>query len=125
VTGGSQDAAAERQPLRVFDQFPRSAALAAALGLSFTAVFFALSESSPSTATVYRCLYALPFLWWLARREGAVAGPRPWRARRWALLAGVFFGLDLLLFHQSILLMGAGLASVLSNLQVVIVLIAA
>lgn len=113
------------EPLRTFDAHPRTAALAAAVGLSFTAILFALSEASPSTATVYRCLYALPLLWWLARREDRSAGSRPWRARRWALLAGVFFGIDLLLFHRSIQLMGAGLASVLSNLQVVIVLIAA
>lgn len=113
------------EPLRTFDAYPRTAALAAALGLSFTAILFALSETSPSTATVYRCLYALPLLWWLARREDRSAGARPWRARRWAFLAGVFFGIDLLLFHQSILLMGAGLASVLSNLQVVVVLVAA
>jgi len=80
----------------------------AAVGLSFAAIFFALSETSPSTATVFRCLYASPILWWLARRKDASFGPRPWRTRRWALLAGVFFGIDLLLFHASILLMGAG-----------------
>jgi drug/metabolite transporter (DMT)-like permease len=95
------------------------------VGLSFTAVFYALSETSPSTATVFRALYALPIVWWLARRESGIFGSRPWRARFWPLLAGIFFGVDLLLFHQSILLMGAGLASVMSNLQVVIVLLAA
>lgn len=114
-----------RQPLRVFDSYPRTAAVAAAVGLSFTAVFYALSETSPSTATVFRTLYALPIVWWLARREDAVLGPRHWRVRVWPFLAGIFFGVDLLLFHQSILLMGAGLASVMSNLQVVIVLLAA
>jgi drug/metabolite transporter (DMT)-like permease len=122
---GSNAAATARAPLQLFDDHPRSAALAAALGLSFTAIFFALSESSPSTATVYRCLYAIPILWWLARREDRVAGTRPWRIRRWAFLAGIFFAIDLLFFHQSILLMGAGLASVLSNLQVVVVVVAA
>jgi drug/metabolite transporter (DMT)-like permease len=125
VTGRPPDAAVTRQPFEVFDRRPRSAALAAAVGLSFTAIFFALSETSPSTATVFRCLYALPIVWWLARREDRVLGRRPWRIRRWPFAAGVFFGVDLILFHQSILLMGAGLASVMSNLQVVIVLIAA
>jgi drug/metabolite transporter (DMT)-like permease len=115
VTARLQSAAAGPRPLKLFDGHPRSAAAAAAVGLSFTAIFFALSETSPSTATVFRCLYALPILWWLARREDAFFGPRPWRTRRWALLAGVFFGIDLLLFHASILLMGAGLATVLSN----------
>lgn len=116
---------AASDPLRIFDDHPRSAALSAAVGLSFTAILFALSETSPSTATVFRSLYALPLLWWLARLESKAYGPRPWRVRRWAILAGVSFGIDLLLFHASILLMGAGLASVLSNLQVVFVLMAA
>jgi drug/metabolite transporter (DMT)-like permease len=114
-----------RQPLHLFDSYPRSAAVAAAVGLSFTAIFYALSETSPSTATVFRALYALPIVWWLARREDAIFGTRPWRVRVWPFVAGIFFGVDLLLFHQSILLMGAGLASVMSNLQVVIVLLAA
>jgi drug/metabolite transporter (DMT)-like permease len=42
-----------------------------------------------------------------------------------ALAAGVFFGIDLILFHHSIELLGAGLATVMSNLQVVIVLVVA
>lgn len=50
-------------------------------------------------------------------------GPRSWAQRRWALLAGVFFAIDLILFHHGIGLMGAGLATVMSNLQVVIVLV--
>lgn len=99
--------------------------MAAAVGLSFTAILYALSETSPSTATVFRALIALPIVWWLAQREDAFLGSRPWRVRLWPFLAGIFFGVDLLLFHQSILLMGAGLASVMSNLQVVIVLLAA
>jgi drug/metabolite transporter (DMT)-like permease len=64
-------------------------------------------------------------LWWLMRREDAFFGGREARARRWALVAGVFFAGDLLLFHHAILLMGAGLATVLVNVQVVIVMIAA
>jgi drug/metabolite transporter (DMT)-like permease len=59
------------------------------------------------------------------RREDAAFGARAPAARRWALLAGVFFAGDLLLFHHAILLMGAGLATVLVNLQVVIVTVAA
>jgi drug/metabolite transporter (DMT)-like permease len=54
-----------------------------------------------------------------------VRGRRTLRVRRWPLLAGAFFALDLVLFHHSITLLGAGLATVMSNLQVVIVLVAA
>jgi drug/metabolite transporter (DMT)-like permease len=95
------------------------------VGISFAAILFVLSGASPSTATFFRCLYALPLLWWLMRREDAAYGSRSPAARRWALLAGVFFAGDLLLFHHAILLMGAGLATVLVNVQVVIVMIAA
>jgi drug/metabolite transporter (DMT)-like permease len=122
TTGPSRTA---RRPLERFDTHPRAAAATAALGISFAAVLFVLSGASPSTATVFRCLYALPLLYLLMRREDALYGPRPFRARRWALLAGVFFAGDLLLYHHAILLMGAGLATVLVNIQVVIVLFAA
>jgi drug/metabolite transporter (DMT)-like permease len=124
VTARPSPAAGPR-PLRIFDVHPRLAAISAAVGISFAAIFFVLSDASPSTATVFRCLYALPLLLWLMRREDGAYGPRPWRARRWAYLAGAFFAADLLLFHHAILLMGAGLATVLVNVQVVIVLLAA
>lgn len=114
-----------RRPFELFDHHPRSAAVAAALGISSAGIIFLLSGATPSTAVFFRCLYALPFLWWLMRREDAALGPRPWRARRWALLAGIFFGGDLLLFHHAILLIGAGLGTVLVNLQVVVVTLAA
>ena len=125
MTAGPPVQAAERRPLQVFDDHPRAAAVAAAVGISTAGILFVLSEASPSTATFFRCLYALPLLWWLMRREDRVYGARTPQARRWALLAGVFFAGDLLLFHHAILLMGAGLATVLVNLQVVIVMIAA
>ncbi len=125
MTAGPQALAAGPGPLRLFDSYPRSAAATAAVGISFAAILFVLSGASPSTATVFRCLYAVPLLWWLMRREEAVSGGRSIAARRWALLAGVFFAGDLLLFHHAILLMGAGLATVLVNVQVVIVMVAA
>ena len=125
MTAGPQVQAADPRPFQLFDSHPRAAAATAALGISTAGILFVLSEASPSTATVFRCLYALPLLLWLMRREEAVYGGRPARARGWALLAGVFFAGDLLLFHHAILLMGAGLATVLVNLQVVIVMIAA
>ncbi len=125
MTAGPQAEAAGRRPLQLFDTYPRAAAVTAAVGISTAGILFVLSGASPSTATFFRCLYALPLLWWLMRREDGVYGPRSTSARRWALLAGVFFAGDLLLFHHAILLMGAGLATVLVNLQVVIVMIAA
>ena len=48
-------------------------------------------------------------------------GPRPWRRRVPAFGAGLFFSADLLLWHHSIHYIGAGLATVLGNAQVVLV----
>lgn len=97
------------------------AVLASAVCLAFTGILFIVSGTSPTTASFFRCLYALPVLGVLAVLEDRAVGPRPWTARRWALLAGVFFAADLVLFGHGIELMGAGLATVMSNLQVLIV----
>jgi drug/metabolite transporter (DMT)-like permease len=48
-------------------------------------------------------------------------GPRPKTLRRAAWLAGAFFAADLILWHYSIEKVGAGLATVLGNTQVVLV----
>jgi drug/metabolite transporter (DMT)-like permease len=47
-------------------------------------------------------------------------GARSWRERRAGLLAGIFFSADLILWHHSIGDVGAGLATVLANIQVVV-----
>ena len=52
-------------------------------------------------------------------------GPRGTRARVLAWVAGAFFAADLILWHHSIAGVGAGLATVLGNVQVVLVPIAA
>jgi drug/metabolite transporter (DMT)-like permease len=80
-----------------------------------------LSLASPSTATVFRALYALPFLVVLALPEERRLGPPDGRARLLALGAGLFFALDLTSFHLAIGEIGAGLATVMANLQVIVV----
>jgi drug/metabolite transporter (DMT)-like permease len=80
-----------------------------------------VSHVSPSTGAFYRCVWALPALWLLARWEDGRFGRRPRRARLMAWLAGAFFAVDLVLWHNSIDRVGAGLATVLGNTQVVLV----
>ena len=70
---------------------------------------------------MYRCLLALPVLWPLSWLENRKYGPRPLRQRALAWLAGVLFALDLIAWHYGIEQVGAGLATVLGNLQVVFV----
>ncbi len=76
---------------------------------------------SPSTGTVYRALFGLPLLALVALAERRRYGPLPRRAFRFAAVAGVLFAGDLLTWHHAIEYVGAGLATVLGNLQVLIV----
>ena len=100
---------------------PRATALAGATCLAFTAILYRLSAVSPTTATVFRCAYALPLLWPWARHEDRTLGKRPPASRRLALIAGVLFAADLVAWQDAILAIGAGLATVIANMQVVIV----
>jgi drug/metabolite transporter (DMT)-like permease len=100
---------------------PRLAALIGAMCIAFSGIFYRYAEVTPSTATVFRCLYGLPVLalvgWYEHRRFGAL----PSRAVWLAILAGVFFAGDLLSWHHAVDAVGAGLATVLGNLQVLVV----
>lgn len=98
--------------------------LAGALGafvIAFSAILVRLAEVSPSTAAFFRCAYALPLLGALAWVERRRYGPRPARDRMLALGAGVFFAADLTLWHHAIEAVGAGLSTVLANVQVILV----
>ena len=97
------------------------AVLVGAVAIAFSGILFRLAHVSPTTGAFYRCVWALPPLWLLGRREDRRFGPRPARARRLAWLAGGFFAADLVLWHNAIEQVGAGLATVLGNTQVVLV----
>jgi drug/metabolite transporter (DMT)-like permease len=63
----------------------------------------------------------VPVLGLLAWLEDRRFGRRSWRQRRVPMFAGVFFAADLIMWHTSIEDVGAGLATVLANVQVVLV----
>jgi drug/metabolite transporter (DMT)-like permease len=92
-----------------------------AMVIAFSAILVKLAEVSPSTAAFFRCLYALPLLGLLAWLERRRYGARPARERWIALAAGVFFAADLLFWHHAIAAVGAGLGTVLANVQVIFV----
>jgi drug/metabolite transporter (DMT)-like permease len=99
-------------------------ALLGILSISFSAVFVRLAAVSPVTATFFRAAYALPVLLplWLVQRSRDRRG----RRERWlALVSGLILAADLALWHESIALVGAGLGTVIANVQVVFVAIAA
>lgn len=87
---------------------------------SFGGVLTKLSETSSATATFFRCALALPVFGVVAvlecRRFGMVA-------RRTAFLqalGGVMLGTDMVLWAASIPKIGAGMASVVVSVQVVV-----
>ncbi len=100
---------------------PVVAALAGAVAIAFSGILFRVADVSASTGAFFRCLYALPPLFVLARLEDRRYGRRPARARWLAVIAGVFFAFDLVFWHRAIDAVGAGLATVLGNTQVLIV----
>jgi drug/metabolite transporter (DMT)-like permease len=102
-------------------------AAAGALAIAFSAILFRLAHVSPSTGAFFRCLYAIPALALVARMEGKRATPAGAHGRERALaaLAGVWLAADLIVWNHAIDAIGAGLATVLSNTQVVMVALAA
>lgn len=100
---------------------PRIAALLGALCIAFSGIFYRYADVSPSTVTVFRSLYGLPILALVALIERRRYGPMPRRTIGLAMVAGVFFAGDLLTWHHAVDAVGAGLATVLGNLQVLVV----
>jgi drug/metabolite transporter (DMT)-like permease len=92
-----------------------------ALVIAFSGILVRLAEVSPSTAAFFRCAYALPALVLLAWLEDRHFGRRPLRERVPLWVAGLMFAADLTFWHHSIEAVGAGLATVLGNIQVLFV----
>jgi drug/metabolite transporter (DMT)-like permease len=112
-------------PLTTLTARPRAMAIAGALTIAFSAILVKQSGVSPSTAAIFRCAYAVPVLGALAWLEERRLGPRTRRERMLAAVAGLFFAADLIFWHHAIEDVGAGLSTVLGNLQVAFVPIAA
>jgi drug/metabolite transporter (DMT)-like permease len=100
---------------------PALVAVGGAMVISASATLVGLANVAPATASAFRCFYALPVLGVLAWREQRRLGPRTGRERGIAVIAGVFFAIDLVLWGHAIEAAGAGIATVLGNLQVVFV----
>ena len=81
-------------PLGFATRHPRLGAALGALAISQSSTLAKLSGGSPAVVTLFRGAVSLPFLWFIARREGHSATRRD---RLLAVLAGGLFALDL---HQ-------------------------
>lgn len=98
---------------------PRLLAAAGSLCIALSSVIIKVSGASGATSSFWRCLCSLPVLgalaWWEWRRTGA-------RSKvLFPLLGGLGLGLDFVLWGESIPRVGAGIATVLLGVQVVIV----
>jgi len=91
--------------------------------ISFTGIFVRLAGVSPTTAAFFRCALAVPFLYVMVWYWDSTNRTR-W-LRFLSLVSGALFALDLILYHHTIQFIGAGLATVLGNTQVIFVGIAA
>jgi len=106
---------------------PTATVAAGAVCISSTAVLMRLAGTSASLAALGRCLFALPVLGalaWLERRprNGRPGAPPMPSRRRWlARLAGVVLAADLIVWDHTIADIGAGLSTVVGNLEVLII----
>lgn len=85
--------------------------------ISFSAPLVQLADVAPSVSGFYRVFFgSLMLALWLG-----VTGRINWR-RGWpgSLLLGVFFALDLWFWHRSIIYVSPGIATLLANLQVLV-----
>ncbi|WP_254716280.1 DMT family transporter [Actinomadura sp. WMMB 499] len=98
---------------------PRLTVITGAAFISASAIFVGLSGVSGGTAAFWRCALAVPLLLPLVRWERRRAGPA--RGGGLDVAAGLLLGVDLVLWGAAIEGVGAGIATVLVNVQVVVV----
>jgi drug/metabolite transporter (DMT)-like permease len=101
---------------------PIATATAGAVCISSSAVLMRLADTSASITAFGRCAFALPVLGALVIYERRRGAPRLRARSRWlARLAGVFLAGDLIVWSHAIDAIGAGLGTVVTNLQVLII----
>jgi len=89
--------------------------------ISASPILVVLAAATPVSTAFYRSAIALPLLGIIAALEQRRRGRRPLVKRLQAGLAGVFLAVDLILWTHAIANVGAGVATVLGNLQVLFV----
>jgi drug/metabolite transporter (DMT)-like permease len=98
----------------------RSAIIQMAVGaslLSSTSLFVVYAHTAPTVSGFYRMLFGgSMLLMWVAARGSWRAFA--WRDLAWALLPALGFSADLIQWHRSILWVGPGVATLLTNFQV-------
>ena len=97
--------------------------LLGSLAMAGSASIIFILDAEPMSVAAYRCLLAvpmlLPFVVWELRRVDRRAA-LPWPTLVGAAVGGVAIGVDYSFYNTSIGLIGPGLATVLINIQIVI-----
>jgi drug/metabolite transporter (DMT)-like permease len=98
----------------------RSAILQMAIGaslLSSTSLFVVYAHTAPTVSAFYRMFFGgcMLLVWVVARGAWQSFA---WRDVAWALLPALGFSADLIQWHRSILWVGPGVATLLTNFQV-------
>lgn len=97
--------------------------LVGTLAMAASAVIIAGIDSEPMSVAAWRCLMAcpmlLPFVLWELRRVDRAAA-LPVRTLVGAVIGGVAIGADYAFYNTSIIVIGAGIATVLINIQLVV-----
>lgn len=98
---------------------PMLALVGGAVAIGFAPLLVRWSEVGLNATAFWRLLFALPLLGLVCRWRGAALLPRS--GRTLLVLAGLFFGLDLIFWHPSIALTSVANATLLANLTPVFV----
>jgi drug/metabolite transporter (DMT)-like permease len=106
------------RPTQLFLQ-PVFLALTGAVMISFSAIFVKLAEVSPTASGFYRVFFGFLFLLAATLLRGELRRV-PLRQTGLIVFCGITFALDLFFWHRSILYIGPGLATIISNFQVFI-----
>ncbi|MFW0759283.1 DMT family transporter [Pseudomonas sp. H11T01] len=88
------------------------------LMLSLSALAVAFAHIGAGGAGFYRMLFASVLFYLLLKLRKTPATLKNSKARLYTALAGVFLAVDLILWHQSIYIVGPGIGSILTNCQV-------
>ncbi len=91
-----------------------------AVCISFAAIFvkmLGVGEMGPGSIAFWRMILGtgILFLWAILAGHSVRL---PWAIKRWSILAGFLFFCDLFAWHRSIILSGAGMATILASTQV-------
>lgn len=106
-----------------------AALVGGAVGIAFAPIFVRLSEVGPSATAFHRVFLALPVFWlWTAferRHDAASAQPAKLKDSGPLLIAGLFFAIDLALWHWSIKYTSVANATLFANFAPLFVLLGA